>query len=114
MSIRTDGDGGIAADLADAFGPHGVPLTALTREEAASLASEFLLVRDWDFDQGAIPRFLSRFVNLFPDETYDLLLARIEQSKQAKQSKQQSFRTLGLVHANVTFGDSPRQADRIS
>ena len=68
------------ADLADAFGPYGVPLTSLTRDEAAAIASEFLLVHDWDFDQGAIPRFLNRFVNLFPDETYDLLLRRIERS----------------------------------
>ena len=41
----------------DAFGPYGVALTSLTRNEAAGIALEFLLVDDWEFDQGAIPRF---------------------------------------------------------
>ena len=33
LSIHADGDESVAADLADAFGPYGVPLTMLTREE---------------------------------------------------------------------------------
>jgi hypothetical protein len=49
--------------------------TSLTLEEATAVASEFLLVDDWEFDQTAIPRFLNGFVNLFPDEIYSLLLA---------------------------------------
>jgi hypothetical protein len=89
----TEGDQAVAADLADAFGPYGVPLTSLTREEAASIASEYLFVRDWDFDQGAVPRFLGRFVNLFPDETYNLLLRRIERAKHAREDKQEWLRT---------------------
>ena len=44
LSIHTDGDKSVAADLVDAFGPYGVPLTMLTREEAAAVAAEFLLV----------------------------------------------------------------------
>jgi hypothetical protein len=107
LSIRTEGDPFIAADLADAFGPYGVPLTSLTRDEAAAVASEFLLVRDWEFQQGAIPRFLSRFVNLFPDETYGLLLRRIDRSTQARENKQPGYRSFGLVHANISFGIVP-------
>lgn len=107
LSIHTEGDQAVAADLADAFGPYGVPVTSLTREEAASIASEFLFVRDWDFDQGAVPGFLSRFVNLFPDETYNLLLRRIEQAKHARQDKQEWLRTFRLVHQNISFGGVP-------
>jgi hypothetical protein len=107
LSIRTEGNPRIAADLADAFGPYGVSLTSLTRDEAAAIASEFLLVHDWDFDQGAIPRFLCRFANLFPDETYDLLLRRIDQSVKARENKQSPCRSFGLVHANISFGSVP-------
>jgi hypothetical protein len=104
LSVRTEGDGRVAADLADAFGPYGVPLTTLTRAEAAALASEFLLVQDWDVDQGAIPRFLSRFASLFPDETFDLLLRRIELNVKAEGANQPRFRTFGLVHQDsVSF-----------
>ena len=109
LSIHTEGDQAVAADLADAFGPYGVPLTSLTREEAASVASEFRFVRDWDFDQGAVPRFLSRFVNLFPDETYNLLVARIDEAKHAREDKQQWFRTFRLVHQNISFGGIPAE-----
>jgi len=106
LSIHAEGDSAVAADLADAFGPYGVPLTILTRDEAAAVASEFLPVHDWEFDQGAIPRFLNRFVNLFPDETYDLLLRRIEQNSGAGQNRPQS-RSFGLVHENIFFGGVP-------
>lgn len=107
LSIRTEGDPVIASDLADAFGPYGVPLTSLSRDEAKSVASEFLLVHDWDFDQGAIPRFLSRFVNLFPDETYSLLLGRIEQSTRATETNQRRFRSFHLAHQNISFSSVP-------
>jgi Domain of unknown function (DUF4062) len=107
LSIRTEGNQVVAADLVDAFGPYGVPLTSLTRDEAAAVASEFLLVQDWEFDQGAIPRFLSRFANLFPDETYDLLLRRIDRNAQARESGQAGYRSFGLVHANISFGSVP-------
>jgi hypothetical protein len=107
LSIRAEGSPRIAADLADAFGPYGVPLTSLTRDEAAAVASEFLLVQDWEFDQGAIPRFLGRFANLFPDETYDLLLRRIDRSVRARENRQTGYRSFGLVHANISFGSVP-------
>jgi hypothetical protein len=107
LSIHTEGDQTVAADLADAFGPYGVPLTSLTRDEAASLASEFLLVRDWDFDQGTIPHFLSRLVNLFPDETYNSLLRRIDQGERVKENSQQWFRSFRLLHQNISFGGVP-------
>ena len=103
LSIHTDGNGTVAADLADAFGPYGLPLTSLTRVEAAALASEFLLVPDWDIDQGAIPRFLSVFAALFPDEAYDLLVRRI--TLNAEEANKYHFRSFGLVHHNsVSFG----------
>ena len=109
LSIRTEGDPTVASDLADAFGPYGVPLTSLTRDEAKSVASEFLLVHDWDFDQGAIPRFLNRFVNLFPDETYNLLLGRIQQSAQATENNQRMFRSFRLTHENISFASVPSE-----
>jgi hypothetical protein len=107
LSIHTEGDKAVAADLTDAFGPYGVPLTSLTRDEAASVALEFLLVDDWEFAQGAIPRFLSQFASLFPDETYDLLLRRIEQSRGARENHQLSFRSFDLVHQDISFGGVP-------
>lgn len=107
LSIHTEGNKAVAADLADAFGPYGVPLTSLTRDEAAAVALEFLLVDDWEFDQGAIPRFLSQFASLFPDETYDLLLRRIEQSRRARENHQLSFRSFGFVHQDISFGGVP-------
>jgi len=109
LSIHTEGNPVVAADLADAFGPYGVPLTSLTRDEAAALASEFLLVRDWEFHQGAIPRFLGRFASLFPDETHDLLLLRIDRSVQARETKQPGYPSFGLVHANISFGSVPAE-----
>jgi hypothetical protein len=107
LSIRTEGNQVVATDLVDAFGPYGVPVTTLTRDEAATVASEFLSMQDWEFDQGAIPRFLGRFANLFPDETYNLLLRRIDRSVHARENKQTRYRSLGLVHANISFGSVP-------
>jgi hypothetical protein len=107
LSIRAGGNGTVAADLADSFGPYGVPLTSLTREEASALAGEFLHISDWEVDQGAIPRFLSRFVSLFPDETFDLLLARIELNDQARANHAPRFRSFGLVHHQISFGGLP-------
>lgn len=104
LSVRTEGDKSVAADLADAFGPYGVPLTMLTREEASLIAAEFLRVPDWEYDQGAIPRFLSRFVALFPDEIFDLLLNRIDLTTQARASNEAGFRTFGLVYHDISFG----------
>jgi|HubBroStandDraft_3_1064219.scaffolds.fasta_scaffold33802_1 hypothetical protein len=109
LSIRTEGDPTVASDLADAFGPYGVPLTSLTLDEAKSVASEFLLVDDWDFDQGAIPRFLNRFANLFPDETYNLLLGRIQQNAQATENNQRRFRSFRLTHENISFASVPSE-----
>jgi hypothetical protein len=110
LSVHTDGNQVIAAYLADAFGPYGVPLTSLTRDEAAAVASEFLPVRDWEFAQGAIPRFLTRFVNLFPDETYTLLFNRIERDIRAREENGgASLRSFGLVHSNISFGGVPAE-----
>jgi hypothetical protein len=109
LSIHTDGDQTVASDLADAFGPYGVPLTMLTREEAAAVASEFLLVKDWEFDQGAVPRFLGRFVGLFPDETYDLLLRRIDLNADARKNNRPSFETFNLVQGHISFGSVPAE-----
>jgi hypothetical protein len=107
LSIHTEGDQTVAADLVDAFGPYGVPLTCLTREEATRVASEFLFVHDWDVDQGAIPRFLNRFVNLFPDETYHLLLRRIEENARLRERNRGLLRSFRLVRENVSFGGVP-------
>ena len=66
-------------------------------------------MHDWDFDQGAIPRFLNRFVNLFPDETYNLLLGRIQQSAQATENNQRRFRSFRLTHENISFASVPSE-----
>jgi hypothetical protein len=107
LSVRTEGNNRVAAELADAFGPYGVPLTSLTRDEAAGLMKEFAEVRDWDFDQGAITRFLNRFVNLFPDETFDVLTDRVEQNSIARAGSLPGLRTFGLVHGDVSFSNVP-------
>jgi hypothetical protein len=107
LSVRTEGNNRVAAELADAFGPYGVPLTSLTRDEAAGLMKEFAGVRDWDFDQGAIARFLNRFVNLFPDETFDVLTDRVERNSIARAANLPGLRTFGLVHGDVSFSNVP-------
>lgn len=107
LSIRPDGNNRVAAELADAFGPYGVPLTALTREEASVLAMEFVPVPDWDVDQGAIPRFLNHFVNLFPDETFAMITERIEQNRSARTQNRAGLRTFGLVRGGVSFMNVP-------
>jgi len=104
LSIHAEGNKVIATDLVDAFGMYGVPLTSLTRDEAAAVAMEFFPVDDWDYDQAAIPRFLNVFVNLFPDETYDLLLKRVEKSIQSQAEGRASYRTFNLVRESVSFG----------
>jgi hypothetical protein len=105
LSIHTEGDRTVAANLVDAFGPYGVPLTSLTREEAASVALEFLHVHDWEFDQGAIPRFLNKFVTLFPDETFNLLLRRIELNAEVRANHISRFRVFGLVHQEISLAN---------
>ena len=109
LSIHADGNKVIATDLVDAFGTYGVPLTSLTREEAAAVATEFLSIEDWDYDQAAIPRFLSIFVNLFPDETYELLLKRIEKSIQSRVAGWSRYRTFDLVRGSISFGGVPAE-----
>jgi hypothetical protein len=109
LSIHTEGNNRVAADLADAFGPYGVPLTSLTREEASAVASEFAFVKDWEFDQGAIPRFLCRFASLFPDETHALFVGRIEQSRLARLQNEAGFRSFGMVYHEVSFASVPEQ-----
>jgi hypothetical protein len=109
LAIRTEGDGLVAADFADAFGPYGVPLTSLTRGEASMVALEFLSVRDWEVDQGAIPRFLERLAQLFPDEVFDLLLRRIDLNSKTRAEDSGRFRTFGLVHHNISFANLPAE-----
>ena len=77
--------------------------TSLTQVEAAKVTSELIDVEDWEFDQGAIPRFLNTFVNLFPDETYDLLINRIERSIQKVATGGSGLRSIRLVHQNISF-----------
>lgn len=48
-------------------------------------------------------------MNLSPDETYNLLLGRIERNIQAREEKQRGFRSFGLVHANISFGGVPAE-----
>jgi len=105
LSIHAEGDRVIASDLVDAFGAYGVPLTSLTLDEAASVAAEFLTVDDWEFDQEAIPRFLGSFVHLFPDETYNLLLGRIERATRARAVGRYSFHIFG--RDQISFGGLP-------
>lgn len=109
LSVHTEGDNRVAAELADAFGPYGVPLTNLTRDEAAGLVKEFALVRDWDYDQGAIPRFLNHFVSLFPDEMFDVLIDRIERNSAARTANLPGLRTFGLLHGDVSFSNVPAE-----
>jgi len=55
-------------------------------------------------------RFLSRFVNLFPDETYNLLLGRIERrASQGEWRISRVLRSFGLLHANISFGGVPAE-----
>ena len=103
IAIDAGGDPQVASELADAFGPYGVPLTLLNSAQAAALASQFLPVKDWDSQQQAIPRFLSKFVSLFPDETFELLLNRIRVAETARLHSNYSFHTFGFVHLGVSF-----------
>lgn len=107
LSIHAGGEASVAADLTDAFGPYGIPLTSLSRQEAAAVASEFVAVDDWESDQGAIPRFLNRFVGLFPDETYAMLLERIALRLRSKDRGHSNYRSFGLVRENISFGGVP-------
>ncbi len=66
-----------------------------------------MTVDDWEFGQAAIPRFLNGFVTLFPDETYDLLLKRIERTAQARAAGESSLRMFGLARENISFGMVP-------
>jgi hypothetical protein len=107
LKVRTEGNESIAVDLASAFGPYGVPLTILTPQDAAAITSEFLHVSDWDAQQGAIPRFLTYFATLFPDEAYGLLIRRIELGMAARAAHESRFPTFRLVHGDVSFSGVP-------
>ncbi len=104
LATHVSEDPTLAQALADALGPYGIPLTDFTREEAAAICLEFLPVKDWNFGQGAIPRFLNGFVNIFPDETFDLLVRRIDLGSGSHSDHLDSFRTVGLVYQGVSFG----------
>jgi hypothetical protein len=107
LSINTDGDSRVASELAEAFGPYGVPLTLLSHAQAKALASQFLQVKEWDSEQEAIPRFLSQFVSIFPDETFELLLKRVKLTEAAELQHDYSLRTFGYGHLNVSFEGVP-------
>ncbi len=109
LSIRTEGDGLVAVDLAEAFGPYGVQLTSLTRDEALKVALEFLPVRSWAFDQGTIFRFLGRLSGLFPDEVFELFLRRIDLSSKIKVDGSGSFLTFELGDCQAAFSNFPTE-----
>jgi hypothetical protein len=109
LSIQMDGDPYIASELADAFGPYGVPISMMTRAQAATLLSRFISVKDWDSHQGSIPRFLTALTNLFPDEVFDFLLNRIAAETLARQQNDYSFRSFDLVHNDISFGGLPSE-----
>src|SRR6185312_12826617 len=97
-----------ADKLTDAFGPYGIPLTMLTRLEAEKLASRFLPVHDWDSHQQAIPRFLNNLLQLFPDEVFGLLEARIAQGiKEGRTTLR--LRDLDPVDTNISFSGVPQE-----
>jgi hypothetical protein len=48
-------------------------------------------------------------VNLFPDETYSLLLNRIEKSIQSRVAGWTRYRTFGLVRGSISFGGVPAE-----
>jgi hypothetical protein len=107
LSIDPDGDHSIADKLAEAFGPYGVQLTMLKRTEAKLLASRFLPIKDWDSHHGSIPRFLNRFNQLFPDETFYLLAQRISVSIETRKKNQSRFSTFDLTEEKVSFASFP-------
>jgi hypothetical protein len=98
----------VADKLADAFGAYGIPLTMLTRSEAEKLALRFLSVEDWDAHQHAIPRFLNQLLQLFPDEVFGLLEARLARGiKEGRTTLR--LRSSDPVDANISFSGVPQE-----
>jgi hypothetical protein len=104
LSVDVAGNAYVATQLADAFGPYGIPLSSLSPQDAARLLGQFLPIEDFDTHQGKLPRFLSQLGVIFPDEVLDLLLARIEKEHVERRQKNWGYHALGHAYANVSFG----------
>jgi hypothetical protein len=109
LSVDIGKDSGIADDLAEAFGPYGVPLRLLTEEKAKLLLAKFLPLEDFDDHQGTVPRFLCQMLGYFPEEVLDLLIERIKVEEQRRSAHDWAFRALGVQHHAVLFGSTPAE-----
>ena len=109
LSVDIGRDPALADDLAEAFGPYGVPLKLLNDENARLLLAKFLPLEDLDAHQGAVPRFLSRMVGYFPEQVVGLLTERISIEEQRRAERDWTFRALGVSHHAVSFGGMPTE-----
>ncbi len=106
------GDDDVACSLAEAFGPYGVRLSWLNVSDVRILLGKFLDVREFEADQGAIPRFLSRLVMAFPDQVLELLLARIAKQREERKKGNWEYRGFARLYARVSFA-SLQGSDRL-
>lgn len=113
LSVDIGTDPILADALADAFGPYGVPLSLLTADDFDTLIRKFVPLDDFDAQQGAIPRFLSRATGLFPDQVLDLLLERIQIQDGRRIAHNWGYRALGISHHAVSFSNLSDEKKRL-
>jgi hypothetical protein len=104
LSVQVGQEEHVATSLAGAFEMYGVPISMLTTPLTHRLLEQFSQIEDLDADQGGIPRFLTRLSAVHPEPVLDLLLSRIAIGSKARRSGNWRYRTLNLVHGDVSFG----------
>lgn len=106
LSVPVAGDAQVAATLVGAFSPYGVWLTQLSEADAAHLLNELATIQNLSVNQGAIPSFLSRLTERFPDQVLEFLLRRLEMEEQHRANGDWDFHGIDSAYGYVSFGSA--------
>lgn len=104
LSVEVEGDAQVAATLVGTFGPYGVWLAQLSETDVSRIFLQLATIEDLSTNQGAIPSFLSRLTDRFPDQVLEFLLHRLEIEDERRTNGDWSFRGLDSPYGHVSFG----------
>jgi hypothetical protein len=110
LSVDVRAETEIAIALVDSFGPFGIPLALLSADDLTQILAQLATIDDFSAHQGAIPSFLSRLTNRFPDQVLEFLLCRIEVEDERRANGDWDFRAIDGPFGYVSFGDVEPEA----
>jgi hypothetical protein len=106
LGIEVEGDAQVAASLVGTFGPYGVWLTQLSEPSVSRILDQLATVEDFSVNQGAIPSFLSRLTERFPEQVLGFMLRRLDIEDERHAAGDWSFRAgLDSPYGHVSFGN---------